>query len=174
MERGDTASELVEELLADYLEEDCRVFEESESDSEAVLPTYSCSGCLFVLTVVLGIKVCALVDSGSCISILAQQEAVEMGIMDRDSLGSTLMDLVGISGNRLSTQGVSSRFADESICVILVVDVKEEEMVLGQGFLSKYYFNLGFGKRIFCNDSVCVFLEEEMGDMWKFPVPVKC
>ena len=103
----------------------------------------TCGGCLFVQAYVLGLEVHALVDSGSCISILSVGKAEEIGVLGH--LKEDCLELVGISGNRLESKGSLVDLplhVNNNLCVLAVVVAEiREDMILGQDYLEKHGFN---------------------------------
>eukprot|EP00116_Pleurobrachia_bachei_P001881 sb/3462143/ len=121
----------------------------------------ACLGCMHIQVSVSSHMAKALIDCGSCVSLVSRQVAEKAGLMD--SVVDKPVDIIGVSGYKFPTFGVLRSFPLEVqgknlLTDLLVADIAEE-CILGQDFLENHQFTLDFGARTMRNQAQSLKLE---------------
>eukprot|EP00116_Pleurobrachia_bachei_P001884 sb/3462146/ len=121
----------------------------------------ACLGCMHIKVGVSSHTAKALIDCGSCVSLVSRQVAEKAGLMD--SVVDKPVDIIGVSGYKFPTFGVLRSFPLEVqgknlLTDLLVADIAEE-CILGQDFLENHQFTLDFGARTMQNQAQSLMLE---------------
>ena len=121
----------------------------------------ACLGCMYIQAGVSSHLAKALIDCGSCVSLVSRQVAEKAGLMV--SVVDKKVDIIGVSGYKFPTFGVLRAFPLEVqgknlLTDLLVADIAEE-CILGQDFLENHQFTLDFGARTMRNQAQSLKLE---------------
>ena len=132
----------------------------------------ACLGCMYIQVQISTLTVRALIDCGSCISLLARR------VVDHTNLMSMVLekqvDLIGVSGCKFPTHGVLKSYplvveGKHLLTSLHIADIAEE-CILGQDFLEEHHFTLDFGARTMKNGTQNLHLEAAVPRQANIPV----